>query len=181
MDCVRIDRQADFTADRLVVGGLDHPFEAADIHNHFKMDTLEGDARHHAGQHPLFRGDDIHILRADDRVYRLIFLEALIKALEPVPGKLCEIILPHDSIQNIALADEIRHECVLRLVVDILRRTDLLDDAAVHHDDGVRHGQRLLLIVGYIDKGNAHALLDIFQLHLHILAQFEIERTKRLI
>ena len=45
----------------------------------------------------------------------------------------------------------------------------------------VAHGQRLLLIVGDVDEGDAGALLNALQLDLHILAQLEVERAERLV
>ena len=51
----------------------------------------------------------------------------------------------------------------------------------VHDNNAVAHRQRLFLIVRDIDKGDAGALLNAFQLDLHVLAQLEVERTERLI
>ena len=51
----------------------------------------------------------------------------------------------------------------------------------VHDDDAVAHGQRLLLIVGDVDEGDAGALLNALELDLHILAQLEVERAERLV
>ena len=136
MDRIRINFQANHITHSLMVGGLDHPLKAADIHNNLKMHALEGHARHCAGEHPLFCGDDIHILRANDRVYRFIFLEALIKALEPMARKLREIIRPHHAVEDIALANKIRHKGVLRLVIDILRRADRYNPACELEVDG---------------------------------------------
>ena len=87
----------------------------------------------------------------------------------------------HDAVNDIALTDEIRHEGVLRLVVDVLRGADLLDLALVHDHDGVAHGQGLLLVVGDIDKGDAHLLLDALELDLHILAQLQVQGAQRLV
>ena len=39
-------------------------------------------------------------------------------------------------------------------------QADLLDDALVHDDNGVRHGESLFLIVGHVDEGDLHLLLD---------------------
>ena len=69
----------------------------------------------------------------------------------------------------------------MRLVVDVLRRTDLLNATVVHHHHSVGHGQRFLLVVRHIDKRDTQPLLDVLQLGLHILAQLEIQRRQRLV
>ena len=43
-----------------------------------------------------------------------------------------------------------------RALVNVLGRADLLDHAAVHDGDAVGNGQRLFLIVGDVDGGDAH-------------------------
>ena len=44
-----------------------------------------------------------------------------------------------------------------------------------------RHGQGLLLVVGDIDEGDAHGLLDALKFVLHVLAQPHIQRPQGLI
>ena len=85
------------------------------------------------------------------------------------------------AVEDVALADEVRHEGVLGLVVDALRRAYLLDAAAVHDDHGVAHGQGLLLVVRYIYERDAQLLLDALELVLHVLAQPQVERAQRLV
>ncbi len=58
-------------------------------------------------------------------------------------------------VDDIALADEVSHERVLRLVVDLFRGTHLLDITLVHDNDGIGHRQRLFLIVGDVYESNA--------------------------
>ena len=48
-------------------------------------------------------------------------------------------------------ADEAGDEQIVRLVVELERRADLLDVAAVEHHDLVGHGHRLDLVVGHVD------------------------------
>ena len=68
-----------------------------------------------------------------------------------------------------------------RMLVDLGRRADLLDLALVEDGDAVAHAQRLALVVGDIDEGDADLALDRLQLDLHLLAQLEIERAQRLV
>jgi hypothetical protein len=59
----------------------------------------------------------------------------------------------------------------LGLVVDVLGGADLLDAAGVHDHHRIRHGKRLLLVVGDVDEGDLHGPLDTLELVLHVLAQ----------
>ena len=124
---------------------------------------------------------NVHILGADDHVHRLVLLKALVQALEAAVEDLHHAVGAHDAVNDVGLADEVGHEGVLRLVVNILRSADLLDLARVHDHHGVRHGQGLLLIVGDIDKGDAHGLLDALKLILHVLAQAQVQCAQRLV
>ena len=83
--------------------------------------------------------------------------------------------------QEIALADEVGDEALGRTVVDVARRADLQDPAGRHHRDAVRHGQRLLLVVGDEDEGDAGLVLQALQLDLHFLAQLVVERRQRFV
>ncbi len=50
-----------------------------------------------------------------------------------------------------------------------------------HDGDPVGHRQRLTLVVGDEHEGDADLALDAFELHLHGLAQLEVERRQRLV
>ena len=78
-------------------------------------------------------------------------------------------------------ADEAGDEGGGRAVVDLLRLRHLLDPAAVHHRDPVAHRQRLLLVVGDVDEGDADVALDPLQLDLQFLAQLQVQRSERLV
>ena len=58
----------------------------------------------------------------------------------------------HCALEHVDLAQEVGDERRRRALVDVLRRADLLDRAVVHHDDAVRHRQRLLLVVRDHDR-----------------------------
>ena len=64
---------------------------------------------------------------------------------------------------------------MLRAAVDLQRL------APGHHGDAVGQGERLLLVVGDEDEGDADAALDLAQLDLHLLAQLLVERPQRLV
>ena len=67
------------------------------------------------------------------------------------------------------------------LLVDLLGRAELLDDAVVHDRDAVRHRERLLLVVRHVDERDPDLALDALELDLHLLAQLEVERAERLV
>ena len=106
-------------------------------------------------QRAFLRFYEVDVLRADDNVDRLIISKAFINA-----GKFCaedfnQLVVDHQTVHDVALADEVGNECVFRLVVDLFRGTHLLDITLVHDNDGIGHRQCLFLIVGNIDKSDA--------------------------
>jgi hypothetical protein len=60
-------------------------------------------------------------------------------------------------------------------------RPDLLDQAPIEDSDPVAHDQRLFLVMGDVDEGDADTALDLLQLDLHLLAQLQVKRTERLV
>ena len=68
------------------------------------------------------------------------------------------------GLEQIHRSDEGGDEACRRLAIDLLRRTDLLDRAAIHHADPVGDGERFFLIVGDIDRGDADRALDVANL-----------------
>ena len=60
-------------------------------------------------------------------------------------------------------------------------RAQLLDPALVEHGQAVAHGQRLLLVVGDVDEGDADLALDPLELQLHLLAQLQVQGAERLV
>ena len=78
-------------------------------------------------------------------------------------------------------ADEVGDEHRRRPVVDLLRRGELLDHAAVHHRDLVGHRHRLELVVGDVDGGRLDAVVQLAQLAHHQVAELGVERAERLV
>ena len=83
--------------------------------------------------------------------------------------------------KKLDLADEIGDEAVGRRVIDLAGAADLHDAAAAHDADGVAHRQRLFLVVGDQDEGDADLALQVLQLDLHVAAQLAVERGQRLV
>ena len=67
------------------------------------------------------------------------------------------------------------------MFVDVLRTAGLFDGAGPHDRDAVAHHQRFFLIVGDVNKRDAHPALERAQFDLKLLAQFQIERPERLV
>ena len=68
-----------------------------------------------------------------------------------------------------------------RTVVELLRRPELLDPAAVHDRDPVAHRERLLLVVGHVDERDPDLGLDALELDLEALPELEVEGAEGLV
>ena len=78
-------------------------------------------------------------------------------------------------------ADEAGDEDVLRVVVQVARGADLLQDAILEHRDAVAHGQGLGLVVGDVDGGDAEAALQRGDLGAGLDAELGVEVRQRLV
>ena len=67
------------------------------------------------------------------------------------------------------------------MLVDVTRRTELLDLAGRHHGEPVGHRERLLLVVRDVEEGDADLALDGLQLDLELAAKLRVERAERLV
>ncbi len=79
------------------------------------------------------------------------------------------------------MSQEIRHERGAGIFVQFGGRTQLLDDALVHHRNGIGHCHRFFLIVRDMHKGQAHFALDALEFDLHLAAQTQVKRSQRFI
>ena len=79
------------------------------------------------------------------------------------------------------LAQKIRHEEVLRVIVDLVGRPDLLDDARVHHRDLGRHRHRFDLVVRDVDDRRLELVVELLDLEPHLGAEFCVEVRQRLV
>ena len=68
-----------------------------------------------------------------------------------------------------------------RAAKDLARRADGLDAAAVHHHYRFGKRERLSLVVGHIDGGEAETVLQHLELQPHLVAQLRIEIGQRLV
>ena len=181
VDGVRGNGDAHGVAHGGVVRGMDHPLVAAAVHVDLIVDAHEHHGDHLAHHPSLLGGNDVDVLGADDHVHLHVLAEACVHAPEGEALHADLVVLQHDGGDDVALADEVRHEGVVGLVVDVGGLADLLDDAVLHDHDGVGHGEGLLLIVGHVDEGDAQLLLHALQLHLHLLAELQVEGAQGLV
>ncbi len=151
------------------------------VHNHLVVYPFEDHRFYHAAQGGILRVNHLDVLRADHNIYPLEFAEPLVHTVELPARKLHQAVLKHHSVQNIALSDKISDKRILRFIINILRASHLLDVPIIHNNDGIRHGERFLLVMGHINEGDFKRLLYPFQLNLHLLAQLEVQRPQRFI
>src|SRR5208282_2691340 len=78
-------------------------------------------------------------------------------------------------------ADEPGDEEAVRLVVELERRADLRDRAAVEHDDLVGHGHRLDLVVGDVDHRRLQRVVQFADLDPHLHPERRVEIGERLV
>src|SRR5215207_37682 len=91
------------------------------------------------------------------------------------------VLRPDHSIDKIRLSDKVCDILACGAFIDFLRGSNLKHDALTHHSDPVTHGQGFLLVMRDINESNSHLALKGLELELHFLAQFEVERAKRLV
>ena len=88
------------------------------------------------------------------------------------------VFLCHSSLENIGISYKSCHIAGLRMVINLVRCSDLLKLPLIHYHDPVRHIDGLLLIVCNINKGNSQLLLQTLQLQLHGTAKLQIQCSK---
>src|SRR6266851_1727444 len=105
------------------------------------------------------------------------------QAQAPRPFELREAVGAHRAAQKIhrRRADEAGDEQIVRPVVELERRADLLDQAVVHHHDLVRHRHGLDLVVRDVDRGGPEALMQLLDLGAHLHAELGVEIGERLV
>ena len=67
------------------------------------------------------------------------------------------------------------------MVVEPLRRVDLLDDAEAEHGDALAERHRLRLVVRDVERRHAEPPVELHQLGAHLDAQLRVEVRERLV
>ena len=106
--------------------------------------------------------------------------------IEKSPGPLSVAPSPVPSTRDLdevhrRAADEPGDEPVRRLVVQDLRRADLLEQAFAHDRDPAAHRHRLDLVVGDVDGRRPEALVDPGDLGAGLDAELRVEVRQRLV
>ena len=96
-------------------------------------------------------------------------------------GKGYVIAIERGALDDVAGADEARHEFGFRPRIDVFGRAELVDAAAIHHRDHVGRGHGLGLVVGDIDGGVAIFVVQPADFEPHLLAQIGVEVGQRLV
>ena len=129
--------------------------------NHIVAAAAEKDLPRHRGRHGVFRlrrlrSGKLDVVRADRHrgcgARRAVSRR---RSAAMAPAKSTCAVVARVALEHVARADEAGDELRARPVVDIFRRSGLLDLAAIHHRDEVRRGHRLGLVVGDVDRGVA--------------------------
>ena len=94
----------------------------------------------------------IYVFRSYHHIHRIVLAETGVDTVELLAAELHAFVANHSSTEDITLTDEIRHKAVLRLVIDVGRRTYLLNLAFAHHHHTVGQRQRFFLVVRHVDK-----------------------------
>ena len=92
----------------------------------------------------------------------------------------CSLELRRDQVDR-RRADEAGDELVPRVVVEHLRRVDLLQVAGVHDGDAVAHRHRLDLVVRDVDRRHAEAALQLVDLGAQLDAELRVQVRERLV
>ena len=85
------------------------------------------------------------------------------------------------ALQEIGLADEVGHELIDGMVVDFLGGADLLHHTGAHDDNPVGQSHGLALVVGDVNGGDAHFLLNPADFRPHGHAQLGVQVGKGLV
>src|SRR5262245_13354016 len=101
--------------------------------------------------------------------------ERAIVAFDAAAGKGKPLVVQRLTPNDVAAAKEARDELRARLLVDLLRRAQLLDAAGIHDGDQIGRGHGLALVVGNVDAGVVVGLVQAAHLKSHLFAQAGIE------
>ena len=160
-----VDMQVQFTAHQLgdIDRGIDAVVGQMDMNRTDTDDDLAGDVCHGL-QGLLLVGGQLEILALHG-------------------GDVLVALLRERGVEEVHLrrADEAGDEEVRRMVEDLLRRADLLDEAVAHDDDAVAERHGLDLVVRDVDERGVDLLAQLDDLGAHLVAELGVEVGQRLV
>ena len=182
MNIKRLDQHTHFGSGLKSVIILYHKLIAVAQHHHFIMYSFKNTGLYGTTKLCHIRHREyIQILRTNHHIHRCVFAESFVHTFKVTVTEMYQLIFHHDSVQDITFSDKVGHERVNRLIVDVGRRTNLLNTPLTHHHDGITQCQGFFLIVRHVHKGNAQRLVHFLQLHLHVLTHLQVKRSQRLV
>ena len=183
MDIRRLDEHSHSCTLLEGVVVLNHHLEAlVRFDKHLVVNTLKGAGFYRTGKVGILHiSNDVDILWSYHDINCRILAKSAIHTLELMADKLDLLVLYHRAVQDVTLADKVCNKRVCRLVVDIDRSANLLNFTLTHNYDCIAQSESLLLVVRYIYKGDTECFVHLLQLHLHILAHLQVERSQRLV
>ena len=79
------------------------------------------------------------------------------------------------GFEEVRLANEVRNEVVMRMLIELIRRINLRNQAFFHNHDTVADRQRFRLIMRNHNSRDANRALNAAQFKLHFFAQLRIK------
>ena len=164
---VRVDDGADGRIERGLVRGDDAHVAAHDLH--VAQAALQGAVSvQHKTLGP-YAHDDVLVGNAR-RIQRGVRADENPAAFHPAGKRV-----------NGRRAQELGDKQVVRVVIDLLRRADLLDNALPHDHNHVGNAHGLLLVVGHKDGGDARFRLNAADFLAGLQAQARVQVGQRLV
>src|SRR5262249_20738164 len=96
-------------------------------------------------------------------------------------GHALVVAVAHHAAEQQGLADEVAYELVRGSLIQLTRRSGLLDDPLAQDRDAIRQAERLDLIVRDEEDREIEALLEQLDLDAHLFAQLRVEVAEGLV
>ena len=172
VNSVRFNIHSDFFADFVMLNCLYHPYKSAHINKYFKMNSFKCYTCYFARQGSFASFFyNFNIFRPYNSFNKCVFTKSAVKAFKCNTAEWYKIVFNHNSINYIWFAYKVCYKSVYRFVINILRRTYLLNFALVHNNNGVWHWKCFFLVMSNINKCYSKSFLNCFKFGLHIFSK----------
>ena len=117
---------------RTHIRAVNQPFKAIGSGDlHLVVNTLKNQMGTYAAEGSVLWLYQIDVFRPDDYVHRPVVAKAFVHTGKSGSEDFHQLVPDHNARNDVALADKIGHECIFRLIVNLLRRPRLLDIALI--------------------------------------------------